>query len=140
MDLSSIDISVAGMRVQRQRMDLAAANLANTDTTSVREESLKSEDGQLEVHHVPYRRQVATIVRGLDGLPSIRLTEDMSAFRQEQQPGHPHATAEGTVYYPNVNPMVEMVDLISASRAYEANLTAVEVAKSMHQSALRILG
>jgi flagellar basal-body rod protein FlgC len=139
MDLSSIDISAAGMRVQRQRMDLAAANLANVDTTSVREEAQPSEDGRPEIRHIPYRRQVATIVCSANGLPSLELTQDASAFREEQQPGHPHATAAGTVYYPNVDPMVEMVDLISASRAYEANLTAVEVAKSMHQSALRIL-
>jgi flagellar basal-body rod protein FlgC len=140
MDLTSIDISAAGMRVQRRRMDLVAANLANVDTTSTREETIRTEDGTPEIRHVPYRRRVASIVQGANGLPSLRVMEDGSAFREEQQPEHPHATAAGTVRYPNVDPMVEMVDLILASRAYEANLTAVEVAKSMHQSALRILG
>ncbi|HEV3026278.1 MAG TPA: flagellar basal body rod protein FlgC [Planctomycetota bacterium] len=140
MDLSAIEISAAGMQVQRRRMDLVAANLANVDTTSARTEPLRPQDGPPGVRHVPYRRQVASIVQGVNGLPSLRVTGDASAFREEQQPEHPHATAAGTVFYPNVNPMVEMVDLISASRAYEANLTAVEVAKSMHQSALRILG
>jgi len=102
MDLSSIDISAAGMRVQRMRMDLIAANIANVDVAGPE----------------PIPRQVATIVSGVDGLPTLRVTRSASA----------------------VDPMVEMIDLMSASRAYEANLAAVEVAKSMHQSALRILG
>jgi len=102
MDLGAIEISAAGMRVQRKRMDLIAANLAAVDV----------------VGSEPYRRQEATIVPGRDGLPSLRVTRSASA----------------------VDPMVEMIDLMLASRAYEANLAAVEVAKSMHQSALRILG
>jgi flagellar basal-body rod protein FlgC len=140
MDLSSIDISAAGLRVQRAHMDLIAANLANVDTTSVREEAVRAEDGREEIRHVPYRRRVATIVRGADGLPSIRVSEDASPFRSERRPGHPHASADGTVELPNVDPMVETIDLLAASRAYEANLTAAEVAKSMCHAALRILG
>lgn len=140
MDFGLIEISAAGMRVQRKRMDLIAANLANVDATSVRQETVRSEDGEDAVRHVPYRRRVATIVRGADGLPALRVTEDASAFRSEQRPGHPHAGAAGLVDVPNVNPMIEMVDLIAASRAYEANLAAAEVAKSMHHHTLRILG
>lgn len=140
MDISAFDLSAAGMRIQRKRMDLIAANLANVDTTSERRETLRSDDGVDVVRHVPYRRRAASVVRGADGLPALRVTEDASAFRTEQRPGHPHATAAGSVDVPNVNPMVEMVDLIAASRAYEANLAAAEVAKSMNQMSLRILG
>jgi flagellar basal-body rod protein FlgC len=68
------------------------------------------------------------------------VVEDPSEFRVEHQPGHPHASADGTVLFPNVNPMTETVEMMAASRAYEANLTAAEVAKAMHQSTLRILG
>jgi flagellar basal body rod protein FlgC len=98
MNVSALEISAAGMRVQRKRMDLVAANLANVDSGAV--------------------RQAATVVAGSDGLPSLRVTLDASG----------------------IHPLVEMVDLISASRAYEANLAAAEVAKAMHQSTLRILG
>ena len=132
--MDPIEISAAGMRAQRARMDLIAANLANVETTSARAEQ---RDGELR--HVPYRRRIASILEGSNGLPVVKVTEDASPFRAERQPGHPHA-AGGTVLFPNVNPMVEMVDMIAASRAYEANLTAVEVAKAMNQSALRILG
>ena len=147
MDLSAIDISAGGMRAQRLRMDLIAANLANVDTTSAREELRRTADGQSYVQHHPYRRKMALLLQGAGGVPVAKVIEDRSAFRAEIQPGHPHAvpslsgdTDAGTVYFPNVNPMVEMVDMIAASRAYEANLTAVEVAKAMNQSALRILG
>ena len=129
--MDPIEISAAGMRAQRARMDLIAANLANVDTTSVRIEA---------GNHVPFRRKLAVLVEGANGLPSVRVVEDRSEFRAERQPGHPHASAAGMVLFPNVDPMVETVDLMAASRAYEANLTAAEVAKSMHQSALRILG
>jgi flagellar basal-body rod protein FlgC len=140
MDLTAIDISSAGLRAQRRRMDLIATNLANVETTSARTETVRGEDGQDQVRHVPYRRQVAAVAVGAGGLPVVTVTEDASELRSERRPGHEHATADGTVWFPNVDPMVETVDLIAASRAYEANLTAVEVAKSMHQGALRILG
>ena len=133
--MDSLEISAAGMRAQRARMDVIAANLANVDTTSVRTEM---RDG--EVRHVPYRRRIAVLLEGANGLPSVQVVEDRSEFRAEHQPGHPHASAAGTVLFPNVDPMVETMDMMAASRAYEANVTAAEVAKSMQQSVLRILG
>jgi flagellar basal-body rod protein FlgC len=129
--MDSMEISAAGLRAQRARMDLIAANLANVDTTSVRIEGGR---------HEPFRRKLAVVLQGADGLPRTTAVEDRTPFRAERQPGHPHAEAGGTVLFPNVDPMVEMTDLMAASRAYEANLTAVEVAKAMHQSSLRILG
>jgi flagellar basal-body rod protein FlgC len=70
----------------------------------------------------------------------VKVVEDPSEFRVERQPGHPHASASGTVLFPNVDPLVEMTEMMAASRAYEANLAAAETAKAMHQSTLRILG
>jgi flagellar basal-body rod protein FlgC len=137
--MDSMDISAAGMRAQRVRMDLIATNLANVDTTSARTEVRRTPEGDSQVRHIPYRRQMAVLLEGPGGAPVARVVEDRSEFRTELQPGHPHADG-GVVSYPNVNSMVEMLDMMSASRAYEANLTAVEVAKAMNQSALRILG
>jgi flagellar basal-body rod protein FlgC len=132
--MDSLEISAAGMRAQRARMEVIAANLANVDTTSARTER---RDGELR--HVPYRRRIAVLLEGANGLPAVKVIEDRSEFRSEHQPGHPHA-AGGTVLFPNVDPMVETMDMLAASRAYEANVTAAEVAKAMQQSALRILG
>jgi flagellar basal body rod protein FlgC len=117
MDLSALDISAAGLRVQRARMDVIAGNLAHAEAPAAKEEAVRAEDGRTDVRSLPVRRRVASVVQGADGLPSLLVTEGGS-----------------------VDPMVETLDLLAASRAYEANLTAVEVAKSMNQAALRILG
>ena len=133
MDLGSIEISAAGMRAQRLRMDAIAGNLANAETTSV------SQDG---VRHLPYRRKTVLFSEGPKG-PVATVVEDPSPFRAEHQPDHPHAVTEGedagTVYFPNVHPIVETVEMMLAARAYEANLSAIDTAKAMNAAALRIL-
>ena len=153
MNVSAIDISASGMRAQRLRMDLIATNLANVDTTSARRETLKTSDGADYVRHTPYARQIAVFTAGPSKgpggvpLPTARVVDDPAPFRTEQNPSHPHAVPAssgaadaGTVYLPNVHPIAEMVDMIAASRAYEANVSAVDAAKTMSAAALRILG
>lgn len=140
MDLSPIDISASGMRAQRVRMNLVALNLAHADTTSVRTETGTAG----ETRHVPFRRKVALFAAGPVGSGVVaRAGEDGSAFRAEHDPGHPHAVREGAdkgyVYFPNVHPMTEMVEMIAASRAYEANVSAVDTFKAMTSATLRIL-
>ena len=150
MNISPLEISASGMRAQRLRMELIANNLANVETTSAGTEIERAEDGEEFVRHIPYRRKVALFRPGLPGrepgfgvsVPAV--VEDTTDFRLELNPGHPHAIQKpgpekGYVRYPNVNPIIEMVDMISASRAYEANVTAVDTLKSMGQANLRIL-
>lgn len=136
MDTGPIEISAAGMRAQRLRMDVIATNLANAETTSA------SREGTDVVRHVPYRRKTVVFAEGPGG-PVATVVEDPSPFRAEHQPDHPHAVREGedagTVYFPNVHPIVETVEMMLAARAYEANLSAVDTAKAMNQAALRIL-
>jgi flagellar basal-body rod protein FlgC len=153
MNVSAIDISASGMRAQRLRMDLVANNLANVDTTSARRETHRTSDGTPYLRHVPYARKLAVFTtdpsgRTLGGVPVMvpRVVDDAAPFRAEHNPTHPHAVpAEsgakdaGMVYHPNVHPIAEMVDMIAASRAYEANVSAVDTAKSMSAAALRIL-
>ncbi len=151
MNVSAIDISAGGMRAQRLRMDLISNNMANVNTTSARTEVVTQPDGQTYVRHIPYRRKMAVFMQGMDGdktfgVSTPMVVEDMSPFRAEEQPGHPHAVPldsgekdKGVVYYPNIDPVVEMVDMIAASRAYEANLTAVDTYKAMANASLRIL-
>ncbi len=153
MGISSIEISASGMRAQRLRMDLIASNLANVDTTSARAEAQRAPDGRAYERHIPYRRKIAIFQQGIPdrrerllGVSVPSVVEDSSPFRAEHNPGHAHAVPvasgasdAGVVYYPNVHPIVEMVDMISASRAYEANVTAVDTLKSMGSATLRIL-
>ena len=148
MDVSSMDISASGMRAQRLRMDVIARNLAHQETTSAGVDAAAAPEGGSVGVHRPYRRQRAVLETGPGGFGAAvaRIVEDPSPFRAEHDPGHPHAVPAasgredaGTVYYPNVDPLEETVDMISASRAYEANLAAVEAFKAMSAASLRIL-
>jgi flagellar basal-body rod protein FlgC len=144
MDLGAIETSAAGMRAQRLRMETAALNLANAETTSFSTEERRGPDGASWTLHVPYRRRVAIFYPGADGRPLARVVEDASPFRVEHEAGHPHAVPAGqpeagTLRRPNVHPLAEMTELMAATRAYEANVAALDTAKAMHAAALRIL-
>ena len=134
MDFGAIETSAAGMRAQRLWMETAALNLANAETTGF---STEERDGR--VVHVPWRRRTVEFAVGSDGRPVGRVVEDASPFRVEHEPGHPHAAPDGTLLRPNVHPLTEMTELMAASRAYEANVAALDTAKAMHAAALRIL-
>lgn len=140
---SSLDVSASGMNAQRMRMDLISQNIANANTT-------KTEDG------TPYRRQALVLgtntsnpfsnyLSGVsrdalaDGKVRIQgVVEDQSDFRKVYEPDNPEADEEGYVHYPNVDIVTEMVDMISASRSYEANVTASTASKNMAMQALNI--
>ena len=145
----SLDISASALSTERLRMDVTAENLANAQST-------RTANGG------PYRRkEVVTEATG-DGafasaLASARtgggdsasaanggvrvagIVEDQSPNRLVYDPGHPDANAQGYVSMPNVNPVTEMVDLISASRSYEANVTAMQTSKQMFTKTLDLL-
>ncbi|ACL70440.1 flagellar basal body rod protein FlgC [Halothermothrix orenii] len=141
--LDSLNISASGLTAQRLRMDIIADNIANVNTT-------RTEDGG------PYRRKLPVFREreadsfarvfqsklGKDtdrrGVEVVGIREDDSPFKMVYNPGHPDANEEGYVAMPNVNITTEMVDMISASRAYEANVTALNTAKNMALKALQI--
>jgi flagellar basal-body rod protein FlgC len=133
--ISAKDIAVSGLKTQRVRMNLIANNIANALTTRTPEGGA-------------FRRQLA-IVRGEQlggvvkpeklGVRVTRIVRDPSPLRSVYDPGHPDADAEGYVMYPNVNLAVEMVDLISAQRAFEANIAVILSERRMVQQALEII-
>ena len=125
-------ISGSGLTAERLRMDTIANNLANANTT-------RTDAGG------PYRRQVpvfAEMLRDRAGAPGgvrvVGVREDNSEPRLVYDPQHPDASPDGYVAMPNVHVVKEMVDLITATRAYEANVTAINSAKAMAQKALEI--
>lgn len=134
--ISARDIAVSGLKVQRVRMNVIAQNIANAQTTRTHEGG------------GAYRRQLA-IVRGEALKPRIdptkygvkvkRIAPDPSPLRPVYDPGHPDANAEGYVAYPNVDTAMEMVDLVVAQRAYEANIAVIQSDRRMSQRALDIL-
>jgi flagellar basal-body rod protein FlgC len=134
MDLSqAMQVAAAGMKVQGARMRLLAQNLANAESTA------PVPGGQ------PYRRQTITFESALDrelGVELVRVARtgvDDAPFPLRYDPGHPAADADGYVLRPNVNPLLEMMDLREAQRSFEANLNALTLARSLVQRTLDLL-
>jgi flagellar basal-body rod protein FlgC len=129
---AAIAAAASGMRAQTVRMRIAAENVANANSTGER----PGEE--------PFRRRIplmetTTLAAGAEGVRVRGAAFDMSDFRQEYNPSHPAANAEGYVMLPNVDTLVEMMDLREATRAYEANLNMIEAARTMTTRALDLL-
>lgn len=141
---SALDASASALTAQRLRMDIISQNIANTNTT-------RTEDG------TPYRRKIVVFEENKESRPfSEYLTsasrerylangvkvsgiiEDSTPFKKVYDPGNPDADEEGYVEMPNVDVVTEMVNMISATRAYEANVTSINTTKSMAMKALEI--
>lgn len=137
-NFSAIDISASGLSAERLRMEITANNIANAGTTM-------TQDGS------PYRKQSVVFAAAMDGatggpeshgLRGVRvlgIEGDPSEFPKIYNPGHPHADEEGFVRQSNVKIPIEMVDLITASRSYEANSKAISLFKEMVEQTLALL-
>ena len=126
MDLvNSMNIAAYGMKAQGDRLRVVSQNIANAESVG------KTPD------QIPYRRKVLSFRNALDkelGTEVVKVSKysaDKSDFIKKYEPGHPAADKEGYVSYPNVNVMVEMVDMREAQRGYEANLNVIDVSKNM---------
>jgi len=128
---STQSIAVSALRAQQARMRIIAENLANANSTS------KTAGGD------PYRRQApvfqATKVAGGTGVKMARAEPDRAPFNSTYDPGNPSADATGYVKTPNVDPLVEAMDMRDAQRAYEANLNVIETLRTMDQRTLDLL-
>ncbi len=135
---TAMEVSASGLSAQRTRMNVASSNLANAQTTQGADGGpYRRRDVVMQSTELPETAgtQFGEFVRGV---AVQQITEDQKAPRLEYDPGHPHANAEGYVAYPNINPVEEMVDMITASRAYEAGITAMSTAVNMAERALGI--
>ncbi len=129
----ALDISTSGLVAQRIQMDTIAGNIANMQTA-----------GRTDGAPGPYQRRIAMFSpgdgRGGPGVHVENIVEDMQGKpRLVKEPGHPFADERGIVAYPNVDPSTEMINGMVATRAYEANVTAIEATKSIIASTLRLL-
>ncbi len=134
MDIATaLTISARGMQAQTTRLRVIAENLANQDTTG-------STPGA-----EPYRRRTVTFANALDraaGVETVKVRKvgrDPSAFPMRYDPGHPAADAKGYVRTPNVNSMVEVMDMREANRSYSANLNVMQVARGMLTRTIEML-
>lgn len=134
---TAMEISASGLSAQRTRMNVAASNLANAQTTqAVGGGPYRRRDVVLQSVEVP--AQTGPAGTRLQAVEVSRIVQDPNPPRLEYDPGHPQANAQGYVAYPNINPVQEMVDMITASRAYEAGVTTMSTAVSMAERALGI--
>jgi flagellar basal-body rod protein FlgC len=125
----AIGISGSGLRAEWVRMQVIANNLANADTTETPEGG-------------PYRRQhvvFATVLNEMNGVQVRGIVSSNAPPRMVFNPGHPDANAEGFVAMPNVEPPEEMVDMLMASRAYEANLAAMHNFRQICEETIKLL-
>jgi flagellar basal-body rod protein FlgC len=131
--IPGLQSSASALHAERIRMEVISQNIANANTT-------KAENGE------PYRRQLVhfeSILRKQMGQPNdvasnnlsqveaTKIIEDSRPFREVYQPGHPDANKNGMVQYPNVHIHEEMADMISASRAYEANMAVIRTSRTL---------
>jgi flagellar basal-body rod protein FlgC len=133
--LNVLDISSAGLDVQRARLEVATANLANAQTTS--SSAATAYQPLAVVVHTVVPDPTGTLTANALPRPEVESVEAMNvAPRRMYEPGHPDADAQGFVTYPGVDPVATMLDLISISRSYEANLKAFDITRSLLQRTL----
>jgi flagellar basal-body rod protein FlgC len=135
---AALDASASGLAAERMRIEVAVSNLANAEST-------RGADGR------PYRRRDVVLASqpvesfdsalGRTGAVGVRvasIVEDQAPERRRYEPSHPDADKDGYVGLPNVDPAEEMVDMVGAARAYQANLTAISLIRDLIQRALEL--
>jgi len=141
--LAGIEASFSGLEAQRIRMNVIAANLANAQTTRT------PEGGPYKPQRVVFGAQPQAsafaqlfdqqqIEHGLSQVYVVDIVDDPQGTRLQYEPNHPDANPAGYVAYPNISVIQEMVDLMTATRAYEANISVIKASKAMASSALQI--
>ncbi|MBX3436542.1 MAG: flagellar basal body rod protein FlgC [Planctomycetaceae bacterium] len=137
---SSAEVSASGLAAERMRMEIAANNIANARSTRA------GGKGPFRRQQVVFESALADDIRGprgkanaLGGVRVVGVSTDSSPFPRVFDPGHPDADKDGMVTMPNVTMPFEMVDLVTASRAYEANLKALSAFRQMAEQSLSLL-
>ncbi|ANV97686.1 flagellar basal body rod protein FlgC [Helicobacter enhydrae] len=156
--LSSFDISGYGLSAQRVRVNTISSNIANANTTRTDEggpyrrkevvfkainfDKMLNQKIAENENFLPYEDPLNEELKNEKAIPPIssviidKIVQDDKNFKLKYDPSHPDADANGYVAYPNVNPVVEMADLIEATRAYQANVSAFQSAKTMASNAI----
>jgi flagellar basal-body rod protein FlgC len=136
---SALEVAASGLSAQRVRMNTIASNLANARTTRTEEGGpYRRQDPVFEVANLNRNAGPSTLDRGASLVRVREIADDTRPGVMSYEPTHPDANPDGYVEYPNVNAVEEMVNMITASRAYEAGVTSIETIKGMARSALDI--
>ncbi|BBG66635.1 flagellar basal-body rod protein FlgC [Hydrogenimonas sp.] len=159
--LNSFDINGYGLSAQRFRVNIISSNIANANTTRTEEggpyrrrevvfkafnfDKVLNSKIEKDSDFLPYSDPLSEGTEGVEALPPLmgvavdKVVRDDSEPKMKYDPSHPDADAQGYVAYPNINPVVEMADLIEATRAYQANVAAFQNVKAMANGAIELL-
>jgi flagellar basal-body rod protein FlgC len=137
--MTAIEVGASGLTAQRRRLEVLVGNLVNANTTQPAGTEPYRRKDVLFAATAPETTFGAALDDAVQGVEISQVVTDRSAPVKRYEPGHPHADKDGYVLYPNINAMEEMVNVLSATRSYEANLQAVNMAKEMQQKTLEIL-
>lgn len=143
MDIfTTFDIAASGLNAQRTRLNTISANLANAETTSTPEGGpYKKKSVVFQTEALPFKQHLQASLGNqgqTQGVKVAKIVEDTSAPQRIYDPAHPDAKEDGYVEMPNISVFKEMVDMMSATRSYEANTTTIKSAKRMAMKALDI--
>ena len=142
---SSMHVSSAGLTAQRSRLDIVAENIANADSTRTakggpyRRRQVVFQSAPIDNHSFSSVFQSSFDQGTLQSVKVAKTIEDQRPFREVYDPAHPDADANGVVKMPNVNSVQEMVDMNSAARSFEANVTVMEASKRMFLKSLELM-
>jgi flagellar basal-body rod protein FlgC len=137
--MTAIEVGASGLTAQRQRMEVLVGNLVNANTVRPAGTEPYRRKDVLFTATAPETSFGAAYDDAIQGVEVSAVVTIPGEPMKRLEPGHPYADKEGYVSYPNINPMEEMVNVLSATRSYEANLQAVNMAKEMQQKTLEIL-
>lgn len=137
--LNTFRISGSALQAQSTRLNTISSNLANVETTATPEGGpYKKKSVVFQSTPLSFQEQLDGIQEGMQGVAVTKIAEDTNAPRKVYNPAHPDAKEDGYVEMPNISVLEEMVDMMSATRSYQANVTSIKMAKRMAMKALEI--
>jgi flagellar basal-body rod protein FlgC len=140
--MTAIEVGASGLAAQRKRLEVLVSNLVNANTSGpAGTEPFRRKDVVFAATppEAGFGGTLQDAMGGVSGVEVTQVVVDQSEPIRRYDPGHPHADDKGYVTYPNINPMEEMVNMMSAARSYEANLQAINAAKDMAAKTLDII-
>ena len=137
--LNTFRISGSALQAQSTRLNTISSNLANVETTSTPDGGpYKKKSVVFQSSPLSFQEQLDGVSKGMQGVSVTKIAEDTNAPRKVYNPAHPDAKEDGYVEMPNISVLEEMVDMMSATRSYQANVTSIKMAKRMAMKALEI--
>ena len=134
-----LDISASALTAERQRAEVVTSNLANANTSGTKTTAYRRQEVVFSAEPVTFQSEMDAADQAARGVGVTEVIADSRKPQRRYDPSNPQADKQGFVYYPNINPVEEMTDLMDSVRSYEFNLSAIQATKSMIQQSIQLL-